>query len=342
MTTAIGTAPRPVRPLNTGILLVFVVALAFAAIAWWSIPALTPQPFVAPPALSQNRLLELKASRVFTTRIVGLDVRGSTNGTEVHLVGGYMDADQIVLFMRMDPPGRALPASTTLRDQFGRSYAVRGQVADIATGESITYFAAPGFPLLQTGARFTLQVSEVELGLKGAQRLPASLALSATVLANDPSLGAYVLDMGINYLVLAVAGGVYLALTLVGVRLLRVPTSTRWAYLAGVATGVLFAVIALPTYIAMGALVRHDPIGPGGLQRPLDAYLPATVVVFYAIQVAAVLIGVARSKRIAGPHGRVGLASGAGVLAFLALIQPLAEIANACYIGIGFLLHPSC
>jgi hypothetical protein len=316
--------------------------VAFAGIAWWSIPALSPQTFVVPPALSQNRLIELKANRVFSSRIVGLDVRASTGGTEVRLVGGYIDADQIVLFLRLDPPARSLPVTTNLRDQFGRSYAVRAQAADLATGESVLYFSAPGFPLLQTGARLTLEASELERA--GFERVPASLSLTATVLANDPTLGWYVRDMAINYLVLGLAAAVYLALTIVGLRLVRPAPSKRQAYLAGLSSALLFIVVALPTYIAVAAMLRHDPIGPGGLNRQPDAFIVAgEVLVFYVLQVAAVVIGVKRANRLADmPSRRFGQASGAAVVAFLVLIQPLAEIANACYIGWGFLLRMSC
>jgi hypothetical protein len=67
------------------------------------------------------------------------------------------------------------------------------------------------------------------------------------------------------------------------------------------------------------------------------------VVVFYLIQFTAVMIGAERSERLSAVRrGRIWLASAAGVLLFLVLIQPLAEAANACYIGTGFLIHPSC
>jgi hypothetical protein len=103
-------------------------------------------------------------------------------------------------------------------------------------------------------------------------------------------------------------------------------------------------VIALPTYVAVAGLLRHDPIGPGGLNRQPDAVIVATeVVVFYLVQAAAVVIGVMRTKRVAQPRdARSRVASGALVIAFLVLIQPLAEFANACYIGWGFLLRMSC
>jgi hypothetical protein len=339
-----GTAARqgPLPPLNSGILPGLVVAVALAAIAWWSVPALTPQTFVAPPVLSQNRMLELKASHVSTSRIVGLDISASTGGSQVRLVGGYMDDEQIVLFMRMDPPARTVSARTNLRDQFGRSYRIRGQFADLSTGESILYFAAPGFPLLQTGARFTLESSELERS--GLERVPASLSLNAIVLANDPTVGAYLLDMAIDYVVLAVAAAVYWLLTFAGARLFRVTAPTRKAFLGGLSSALLFILLALPTYVAIASLLRHDPIGPGGLERQPNAYLGTVeLIVFYAIQVGAVAFGAVRTNRIAEMRGRrLGLATGAAVIAFLVLIQPLAEFANACYIGAGFLLHPSC
>jgi hypothetical protein len=335
-------SPGPLRPLSSLILPGLVVALAFAAIAWWSIPALTPQTFVAPPVLSQNRMLELKASRVHMSRIVGLDITASTGGTQVRLVGGYMDAEQIVLFMRMDPPARTVSARTNLRDQFGRSYRIRGQFADLSTGESILYFTAPGFPLLQTGARFTLESSELER--TGPQRVPASLSLSAIVLLNDPSVGAYLLDMAINYLVLAVASGAYLIVMLAGALLFRVAAPVRKAFVGGLSSALLVLLVTLPTSVAIASLIRHDPIGPGGFERQRNEYLAAVeAIVFYAIQVGAVAFGVMRTNRIARMRaGRLGFATGVAVLLFLALIQPLAEFANACYVGTGFLLHPSC
>lgn len=339
-----GTAVRqgPLPPIHSWILPGLVVVLAVGAIAWWSVPALTPQTFVAPPVLSQNRMIELKASRVFTSRIVGLDVRGSTGGIDVRLVGAYMDAQQIVLFLRTDPPARTLAARTNLRDQFGRSYRIRGQFADLSTGESIVYFAAPGFPLLQTGARFTLEATELER--RGLERVPASLSLSAIVVANDPTLGAYLLDVAINYAVLAVAAGLFLILALAGARLFWMRATTRRAFLGGLSSALLFVVVALPTYVAIAFLIRHDPIGPGGLERQTNAFLEAVeIAFFYGLQVAAVALGLLRTNRIAHvPAGRLGLATGAAVLSFLGLIQPLAEFANACYLGAGFLLHPSC
>jgi hypothetical protein len=342
VTSAVSAPPHPIRPFDGRVVLALLVVLASIAVAWWSIPALTPQTFVAPPVLSQNRLIELKANRVFTGRIVGLDVRGSTAGTDVRLVGGYMDAQQIVLFLRMDPPARTPAASTTLRDQFGRSYALSGQVADLATGESILYFSAPAFPLVQAGARLTLEASALER--TPSERTPASLSLTATVIASDPSVGAYVRDMAINYLALALAAAVYFALTVAAIRFLRVTAATRRAYLAGLSSALLFIVIVLPTYVAIAGLLRHDPVGPGGLLRQPDAFVVAAeVIIFYGIQIAAVAIGMLRANRVA--HVRASpprAVTGAAVVAFLVLIQPLAEFANACYIGWGFLLRMSC
>jgi hypothetical protein len=195
---------------------------------------------------------------------------------------------------------------------------------------------------LQTGARLALEASELERS--GLERVPASLSLNAIVVANDPTVGAYLLDISINYVGLAVAAAVYWVLTFAGVRLFRVAGPARQAFLGGLSSALLFIVLALPTYVGIAFLLRHEPIGPGGLERQPDAHLAtAEAVAFYAIQVAAVGFGLVRTKRIAHmAGGRLSLATGVAVLSFLVLIQPLAEFANACYVGGGFLLHPSC
>jgi hypothetical protein len=159
----------------------------------------------------------------------------------------------------------------------------------------------------------------------------------------DPTLGAYLLDMAINYLVLAAAAGVYFGLVIAGARINRAPARSRRSLLDGVGLALGFAVIALPTYVAVGMLFRHDPVGPGGLQRPPDSYVPAAQAAFYAIQVMTILLGSVRSRQTGVVGGRrVALASAGLVIVFLVLVQPLAEFANACYIGTSFLLDSSC
>jgi hypothetical protein len=317
--------------------------ISFAVAAWWAVPAIAPPSYGPPPALSQPRLIELKANRVPSARVRGLDASASSGGISATLFGGYLDAERIALFLRFDPPAKPGPARVTLRDHFGRSYGSTGAFADLATGENILYFEGPGIPLSITGLRLSLEIHGIERDPTLGSR-PTRLALR-TVLVGHDEWNAYALNMTINYAVLAAAGAVYLGIILGGLRLAAGRRRPIGPFARGLVAGVGFAVLALPTYVAIATLFRHDPVGPGGLQRPLDEYVPASMVAFFAIEAAAILTGAgiaARSIRPALGRSAVPVASAVGVLAFLALTLPLVEFANACYIGHGFLLRPQC
>ena len=349
MTAATVFLRGPLRPRRRlGALLITGALSAFAA-AWWAFPALAPPAYGPAPALSQPRLIEMKAAGVYTARIRGLDVSASSGDTTATLVGGYVDAERIALFLRFDPPARAAPARVTLRDQLGRVYHVTGAFADVDTGENILRFDGPGVPLAMAGLRLSLEIDEIERG-RSLEPQPARLAISAVLVGHDEWNG-YALNMAINYAVLAVAGVVYVGLMVAALWLARGSRRPGTAFARGLAGGVAFAVLALPTYIAIAALFRHDPPWPGGLQRPVDDYVPASIVAFFAIESVAVVVAVALASQAThspdtdpGASGRawVPLAAGLAVLGFLVVTLPLAEFANACYVGTGFILRPQC
>jgi hypothetical protein len=320
---------------------VLVVALALAVGVWWSMPALTAgRGGGASLPLSPARLIELKSRDVGTARINRLDARAASAGYEARLVGGYMDARQMVLFAYVDPPARFSPEAITLRDQFGRTYHLTAETADIATGENVVYFDAPAFPILLTGARLRLDVAQLDRG--PVVRTPVSLSLSAVVTARDEAWGGYVVNMAINYVALAVVSLAYLALLFAACVAARVGEATRSAFLARVLPAVAFTAVAVPTYIAVATLFRHNPVGAGGLQRPFEQYVPAAEVVFFTLLVIAALIAIASAVRARAVSRLVAPATIAAVVAYLVAIFPLAEFANACYVGVGFILQPSC
>jgi phosphoglycerol transferase MdoB-like AlkP superfamily enzyme len=148
--------------------------------------------------------------------------------------------------------------------------------------------------------------------------------------------------MAINYGVLALVSIAYLGVLFVVSRITWKAATTRRAFLASVTQGVLFACVALPTYVAVAALFRHEPFGIGGLQRSSEEYLPAAGLAFFSIlALTAVIAMVAAARRREGDGARIA-ATGAAVLLFLVLVLPLAEVANACYVGQGFVIKPSC
>lgn len=336
--------PRLLRPLF------FAAGLIALGVAiWWAVPALGAPAYGPAPALSQPRLIELKAQRVHSARVRGLDASAMSGDVRATLFAGYVDAERIALFVRLDPPARPAPSAFTLKDQFGRSYHLTGAFADVDTGENILYFEGPGIPLSITGLRLALDIDRIEQG-RALEPRAARLALK-TVLVGGDEWNGYALNMAINYIALTAAGLVYVGVTLVAIRL--APGRRRLArpFARGLIGGVALAALGLPTYIAVATLFRHDPVGPGGLQRRLEEYVPGSMIAFFAIEVAAIVVAAALASRAmrtmdagTGASGRVRipLTAGLAVLGFLVLTLPLAEFANACYVGTGFILRPQC
>jgi hypothetical protein len=344
MTAATMSLRGPLRPRRRlGPLFVAAGLAAFAVALWWAVPAVATPAYGPPPALDQPRLIELKAQGVPYARIRGLDASATSGGVWATLFAGYVDPERIALFVRLDPPARPAPNAFTLKDQFGRSYHLTGAFADVDTGENILYFEGPGIARSMTGLRLSLDIDRIERG-RALEPQSTSLSLSAVLVGRDEWNG-YALNMAINYVALAAAGLAYVGVTLGAVRIGRGRRGPIVPFERGLIAGVVFAVLGLPTYIAVATLFRHDPIGPGGLQRPLEDYLPAAMVAFFVIEAAALVVGALRAWQ--GIRGRptarwVPLAAATAVLGFLVLTLPLAEFANACYIGVGFILKPSC
>ena len=336
---------RPRRRLRPLFLAAGLVALAAAI--WWAVPAAVPHAYGPAPDLSQPRLIELKAQRVPYARIRGLDASAMSGDVQATLFAGYVDPERIALFVRLDPPARPAPNAFTLKDQFGRSYRLTGAFADVDTGENILYFEGPGIARSMTGLRLTLAIDRIERS-RTLEPRSTRLALD-TVLVGQDEWNGYALNMAINYVALAAAGIVYVGVTLAAIRIARGRRAAAVPFERGLIAGVGFAVLGLPTYIAVATLFRHDPVGPGGLQRPLNDYVPAAMLAFLVIEAAAVVIAATLASRAirsvgtgASGHAWIPLAAGLAVLAFLVLTLPLAEFANACYVGTGFILRPQC
>ena len=337
--------PRRLRPL---FLAAGLIALGVAI--WWAVPAVVPQAYGPAPAFSQPRLIELKAQRVPSARIRGLDASAMSGDVRARLFAGYVDPERIALFLRLEPPARPALNALRLTDQFGRSYRFTGALADVDTGENILYFEGPGIPLSITGLRLALDIDRIERG-RELEPQAARLALK-TVLVGGDEWNGYALNMAINYVALATAGLAYVGVTLVAIRISRGRRGPIVPFERGLIAGVAFAVLILPTYIAIATLFRHEPVGPGGLQRPLEEYVPGSMIAFFAIEAAAIVVAVALASRTVRPVGTgpgaasgrawIALAAGLAVLAFLVLTLPLAEFANACYVGTGFILRPQC
>lgn len=354
MTAATMPLRGPLRPRSSVRPLLVTLGVIAAALAlWWAVPAVAPPAYGPPPTLSESRMRELR-SQISYAWIRGMDVRESSGGVSARLFGGYLEADRIILFLHLAPPGRPSPIEgATLRDQFGRGYRITGSFSDIDTGENILHFEGPGILASLAGLRLTLDVPAVDRGT-ASERRRVDLSLNATLVTQTEWsgwLGAYATNLAINVAVLAVAGLAYAGLVLGGIRL--AVRSRPWlpTLRGGLVSGITFITLALPTYITLGSLARHDPIGPRGLERPLGEYVPWAMAAFFAIESAAIVIAAVSAARSAdirtGSAGSAGRRSilalvAAAMLGFLVLTLPFAELMNACYIGVGFILRPQC
>lgn len=95
-------------------------------------------------------------------RITVVDETANSSGVRVTLQGAYADATRTVLLMHTDPAAMPDGFSTSLTDQFARSYRLGGASANALTGDMALHFEALAFPDAITGARITLHMSRLE------------------------------------------------------------------------------------------------------------------------------------------------------------------------------------
>lgn len=96
--------------------------------------------------------------------ITGIDSSSTSGGVTLRLAGGYADAAGTILLLQHQPAGQLDLDRTMLRDQFGRTYAVRHVATDLDRAESVLIFAPLSGPAASFGARLTLEIGAVKVG----------------------------------------------------------------------------------------------------------------------------------------------------------------------------------
>lgn len=114
-------------------------------------------------------------------RITSVGSTSSSSGYKVTLVAAYADSTRTVLFLKSDPAAITFGPTNGLTDQFGRSYNPANGSGNLLTGESVLQFQPFAWPISITGARITLQLSEVETGLNATTAVKGSWTLHATL-----------------------------------------------------------------------------------------------------------------------------------------------------------------
>lgn len=84
----------------------------------------------------------------------------TVNGYTVTLVAAYADATRTELIFNTSPAA-SLGLGVHMKDQFGRSYTVSSSFTDLTTGDTQVELDPLGWPAQLTGARITVEVSEL-------------------------------------------------------------------------------------------------------------------------------------------------------------------------------------
>jgi hypothetical protein len=158
----------------------------------------------------------------------------------------------------------------------------------------------------------------------------------------DPLWASHLRNVAIFSAMLVAVGATYIAVVVGVARLFR--RHPRSAVLS-IGAGVVFVVVELSAYIFASTYLRHSPPGPGGVQRPSEEYLPIARAVFlFLYAFAPLLAGYVAARTVArGPRLGAFVAAALGMVLFLVLILPIADLGNACFFGVTFALgYISC
>lgn len=94
-------------------------------------------------------------------RVTSVGAVSTSSGYRLELVGAYADSTRTVLLVHAEPYVLPWSGQVTLTDQFGRSYHMRGGMANALTGNVILETEELAWPDTITGARITLHLTAV-------------------------------------------------------------------------------------------------------------------------------------------------------------------------------------
>ena len=115
-------------------------------------------------------------------RVTFVGDSATSNGYTITLVAAYADATRTVLNLHISPAAWLL-VELSMTDQFGRTYTPNGSVTNYQAGESTVEFGQLGWPDSLTGARITIDISQIEAGIEDTdlQPIKGSWTLHANV-----------------------------------------------------------------------------------------------------------------------------------------------------------------
>lgn len=106
----------------------------------------------------------------------------TSSGYTLTLVSAYADSTRTVIQLHTSPAAAFLGPDTHMTDQFGRSYTSSNSSSSLLTGDMTVQFQPLAWPDGLTGARITLQVNELDLGVDSRNGVvPGSWKMYATL-----------------------------------------------------------------------------------------------------------------------------------------------------------------
>ena len=127
-------------------------------------------------------------------RITAVDETARSSGYRLTLQGAYADSSRTVLIMHSDPAIASTDGvSTTLTDQFARTYHFSGSASNSLTGDLVMTFEPLQWPDSLLGARIALHVHQVttpaRTNVDGTWNLTAALGVDAARPLPPPAPG---------------------------------------------------------------------------------------------------------------------------------------------------------
>jgi hypothetical protein len=99
-------------------------------------------------------------------RITWVGSADTSSGIRLQLVGAYADSTRTVFLVHSDPPVWPNFSDAELTDQFGRHYHSHSSMSNALTGNAVAEFEGLAWPDATTGARITLNITEVTAALR--------------------------------------------------------------------------------------------------------------------------------------------------------------------------------
>ena len=168
----LATSPRRARPRWPRVSLGVVAAVVAIAVVAYFVPA----------AGTVVARIPLAGQLVgANSHVTAVGSSSTSSGITLTLTGAFADSTRTVLYIHSSPAIALLGPDASMTDQFGRTYHSSSGSSNTLSGDMVQEFEALAWPDQLTGARITLDIPDVQVGLQAMQTVRGSWRVSATL-----------------------------------------------------------------------------------------------------------------------------------------------------------------